>query len=47
MDQAAIRDRIEAASRLAFPGSRMVAVDAERPLAEVIHTVKQEIWRLL
>jgi thymidylate kinase len=47
MDPAAIRQRIEAARRLAFPGARVVRIDAERPLEEVIRSVKREIWSLL
>ena len=47
MDPAAIRQRIEGAQRLTFPGARVVCVDAERPLGEVIRSVKREIWNLL
>jgi hypothetical protein len=47
MDPAAIRQRIEAARRLAFPGACIVRVDAERPLEEVIRSIKREIWSLL
>jgi thymidylate kinase len=47
MDPAVIRRRIEAARRLAFPGAHVVRVDAERPLDEVIRSVKREIWSLL
>ncbi len=47
MDPTVIRWRIEAASHLVFPGARIVRVDAERPLAEVIRSVKREIWSLL
>lgn len=46
MDPAVIRKRVGAASRLTFPGARVVCVDAEKPLAEVIRAVKREIWRL-
>jgi hypothetical protein len=42
-----IRERIEAIPRLAFPGAKVVCVDAEQPLADVIGTVKREVWRLL
>lgn len=47
MDPAVIRRRIAAASRLTFHGSRVVRVDAEQPLSEVIRSVKHEIWQLL
>jgi thymidylate kinase len=47
MDAEARRQRIEAARRLAFPGARVVRVDAEQPLEEVIRSVKREIWGLL
>jgi hypothetical protein len=47
MDPAIIRERIAALQRLEFPGARVVCVDAEQPLAEVIRAVKHEIWRLI
>jgi thymidylate kinase len=47
MDPAMIRERIDALRRLTFPGARVVSVDAEQPLAEVIRAVKGEVWRLL
>jgi hypothetical protein len=47
MDRGLIRERIESLQRLAFPGARVVCVDAEQPLADVIRTVKREIWSLL
>jgi hypothetical protein len=47
MDPAVIRERIASLQRLEFPGARVVCVDAEQPLAEVIRAVKQEIWRLI
>jgi thymidylate kinase len=47
MDPAVIRKRIEALQQLEFPGARVVCVDAEQPLADVIRAVKQEIWRLI
>jgi thymidylate kinase len=47
MDPDTRRQRIEAARRLTFPGVRIVRVDAERPLEEVIRSVKREIWSLL
>jgi hypothetical protein len=47
MDPAVILERIDALRRLTFPGARVVNVDAEQPLAEVIRAVKSEVWRLL
>jgi thymidylate kinase len=47
MDPAVIRERIAALQRLELPGARVVCVDAERPLAEVIRAVKHEIWHLI
>jgi len=47
MDPTVIRERIEAIPRLAFPGAKVVTVDAEQPLADVISAVKREVWRLL
>lgn len=47
MDPAVIPERIDALQRLTFPGARVVSVDAEQPLAEVIRAVKAEFWRLL
>ena len=47
MDPAIIRERIAALQQLELPGARVVCVDAEQPLAEVIRTVKHEIWRLI
>jgi hypothetical protein len=47
MDPAIIRERIAALQRLEFPGARVVCVDAEQPLANVIRAVKHEIWRLI
>jgi len=47
MNPAMILERIDALSRLTFPGARVVSVDAEQPLAEVIRAVRGEVWRLL
>jgi thymidylate kinase len=47
MDPAVIRKRIAALQQLELPGARVVSVDAEQPLAEVIRVVKREIWRLI
>lgn len=42
-----IRRRIAAAGRLAFAGARVVRVNAERPLTDVVRIAKREIWGLL
>lgn len=47
MHPAVIRQRIAAATHLAFTGARVVCVNAERPLTDVIRAVKREIWSLL
>jgi hypothetical protein len=47
MDPAVIRERITALQRLEFPGVRVVCVNAEQPLPDMIRTIKHEIWRLI
>ncbi len=47
MDPAVIRTRIAQVPRLAFPGARVVCIDAEQSLTDVIRAVKREIWSLL
>ena len=47
MDPTVMRTRIAAVPRLAFPGARVVCIDAEQSLTDVIRAVKREIWRLL
>ena len=47
MDIEVIRDRTASMERLAFPGARVVCVDAEQPLSVVIGKIKREIWRQL
>jgi hypothetical protein len=47
MDPAVTRARIGAVRKLTFPGARVMSVDAERPLADVLGVVKQAIWQLL
>jgi hypothetical protein len=47
MDPTVIEQRIEAIPRLAFSGARVVSINAEQPLADVIRGVKQEIWCML
>lgn len=42
-----IRDRLVAIQHLDFAARRVVTVDAEQPLADVIRTVKREVWRRL
>lgn len=44
MQPAVIRERVMQLQRLTFPGAKVVCVDAEQPLAEVIRVVKREIW---
>ncbi len=47
MDPMVIRERVAALEHLVFPRARVVCVDAEQPLPDVIRAVKREIWRLL
>lgn len=47
MDLGVIRQRAGALRELAFPGARVVCVDATQPLADVIRAVKREIWSVL
>lgn len=47
MDPGVIRTRIADLPRLVFPGARVVCIDAEQPLSDVIRAVQREIWRLL
>lgn len=47
MDPVVIRTRVAAVRKLTFAGARVVCVDAERPLAEVLGVVKQAIWQML
>jgi len=47
MEPAVISGRVAALQRLEFQGVRVVCVDAEQPLPEVIRAVKHEIWSLL
>jgi thymidylate kinase len=42
-----IIERIREIPRLTFSAPRVVSIDAEQPLADVIAAVKQEIWRIL
>lgn len=47
MAHAVVRERTTAIKRLTFPGAKLVRVDAEQPLEDVIRAVKREIWRVL
>jgi len=47
MDRSVIRERIAAIQHLNFAARRVVTIDAEQPLAEVIRRIKLEVWRLL
>jgi len=47
MSPAVIAERIAAVRQLAFPGARVVLVNAEQPLAEVLRAVRREVWRML
>lgn len=47
MDRTVIMQRIAAIPRLTFSGARVVSIDAQQPLAEVIRVVKTEVWRIL
>jgi thymidylate kinase len=44
MDPSVIRRRIELLRGLTFEGSRMVVVDAEQPLEDVLKAVRKEVW---
>jgi thymidylate kinase len=44
---AIVRERIAALQRLQFAGARIVCVDAEQSLADVMRTIRREIWRLI
>ncbi len=47
MSPAVIAERIAAVRQLRFPGARVVSVNAEQPLAEVLRAVRREVWRTL
>jgi thymidylate kinase len=47
MDPAVIQQRVAALQRLELPGARVVCIDAEQPLPEVVRAVKREVWRLI
>jgi hypothetical protein len=47
MDRAVLTARVEALGQLTFPAVPLVAIDATRPLDEVIRRAKRELWRHL
>jgi thymidylate kinase len=47
MDSGVIGERIEGLKRLAFRGAKVICVDAQQPLPQVLAEVRREIWRLL
>lgn len=47
MDPAVIMQRIEAIPQLRFTGARVVSIDAQQPLTDVICAVKKELWQIL
>jgi thymidylate kinase len=47
MAPAVIMQRIEAIPRLGFAGARVVSIDAQQPLTDVIRAVKKEVWQIL
>ena len=47
MDPSTVKERIEAFPRLTFFSSRVVVINAEQPLADVLAAIKREIWRIL
>ena len=47
MDPAVIAERIAAVRRLAFPGARVVVVDAEQPLEDVLRAARHAVWQML
>jgi hypothetical protein len=47
MSPALIGERIAGLAELKFPGSRIVSIDARRPLDEVKRLVRREVWNVL
>lgn len=47
MASAVVLERTAAVQRLTFAGAKVVRIDAEQPLVEVIRAVKREIWQVL
>jgi len=42
-----IEERVAGLAELKFPGSRIVSIDARRPLDEVRRLIKREVWNVL
>ena len=42
-----VRRRIDAVSRLQFPASRVVEIDADEPLNEVVLAAKRAVWEMM
>jgi thymidylate kinase len=47
MSPVVIAERIAAVRQLTFPGARVVLVNAEQPLADVLRAVRREVWQML
>jgi thymidylate kinase len=47
MSPVVIAERIAAVRHLTFPGARVVSVNAEQPLADVLRAVRREVWQML
>jgi thymidylate kinase len=47
MSPVVIAERIAAVRQLRFSGARVVVVDAEQPLADVLRAVRREVWQML
>ena len=47
MSPSVIAERVSAVLQLSIPGARGVRVEAERPLADVLRFVRDEVWRML
>lgn len=47
MKPSVIQQRVLQLRQLTFPGAKIVNIDAELPLQEVIRAVKREIWQML
>jgi hypothetical protein len=47
MSPAVIAERVAAVRRLNLPGARVVRVDAEQPLEDVLRAVRREVWQML
>jgi thymidylate kinase len=47
MQLSVIEERVKQLRQLSHPGSKVICVDAEQPLAEVVRAIKREIWAML